>query len=181
VKLTAVPVTFACQRGFGHEKVAKNASEVVPVALISGISSLPFLVGKSGVEVVVVSDSVNGSIGSLGFLPGLLHVPVNVEVTAKVWVAFVFPTPWTAVGVQVTVVGPVKVHTGSPAPLAKCAPCGAFAKSTRASAGTAARAVTSSDSTAMMPIFLIKVFLLYLVGLYCLSLSTYKDVFPLSS
>jgi hypothetical protein len=35
-----------------------------------------------------------------------------------------------------------------------------------ASAGTAAMASAISDSTAMMPNFLIKVFLLYLVGLY---------------
>src|SRR5829696_2762854 len=37
-----------------------------------------------------------------------------------------------------------------------------------ASAGTAARAVAMRDNTAIIPIFLnIKVFLLYLVGLYC--------------
>src|SRR5215213_7259302 len=51
------------------------------------------------------------------------------------------------------------VQLGSPL-CVKCSPC--------ASAGTAAKAVTSSDSTAIMPNFLnIKVFLLYLVGLYC--------------
>src|SRR5215204_2766399 len=55
---------------------------------------------------------------------------------------------------------PVIVQTGSPFRV-KCAP-------SCASAGTAAKAVTSSDSTAIMPNFLnIKVFLLYLVGLYC--------------
>src|SRR5829696_10344392 len=54
---------------------------------------------------------------------------------------------------------PVIVQTGSPFRV-KCAP-------SCASAATAARAVTSSDSTAIMPNFLnIKVFLLYLVGLY---------------
>src|SRR5215204_2095501 len=46
-----------------------------------------------------------------------------------------------------------------PLALMKCSFC--------ANAGTAARASAISDSTAIMPIFLIKVFLLYLVGLYC--------------
>jgi hypothetical protein len=147
----------ASQRGFGHSKVAKNSSEVVAVALVAGMSNLPFLEGVSVCGTDVVSDSVNGSIGLFGFLSpaGLAHVPVNVEVTVKSWVAFVFPTPWTALAVQLTVVGPVKVHTGSAAPLAKCAPCGAFAKFVTASAGTAAKATAISDSTAIMPIFLI--------------------------
>src|SRR5215210_5538547 len=49
-----------------------------------------------------------------------------------------------------------------------------------ARAGTTAMASATSDSTAMMPSFLIELFLLYSVGLYC-SPSTYKDVFTASS
>jgi hypothetical protein len=49
----------------------------------------------------------------------------------------------------------------------KLVPVGVYVPgATAASAGTAAKAVTSSESTAIMPIFLIRVFLLYLVGLY---------------
>src|SRR5215204_6895011 len=161
-KLTSVVATSGVQFGFGHSKVAKNSSALGPVAVCAGTISLPFFVEVTTVEVLVVSDSVNGSTRCP---PGFVHVPVNVEVTAKVTVAFVFPTPAISVPVQLTVV-PVRVQVGSPNPCAKCAPCGALAKFVTASAGTAAKAVTSSDSTAMMPIFLIRVFLLLLLGLY---------------
>jgi len=176
-KVTSLVVTSAVQFGFGHSKVAKKSASLGAVALCAGMISLPFFVEVTTVEVVLVADSVNGS---TRFPPRFVHVPVNVEVTAKVTVAFVLPTPAISVPVQLTVES-VRVQVGSPNPVAKCAPCGALLKSVTASAGTAARAVTSSESTAMMPNFLIKVFLLYLVGLYYLSLSTYKDVFTLSS
>src|SRR5215207_3193242 len=149
----AVPLTVGVQFGFGHSKLAKNSSELTAVAVCAGTIRLPFLVEVTTDVVVVVSCSVNGSTRCP---PGFVHVPVNVEVTAKFTVAFVLPTPWISVPVQVTV-SPLRVHTGAASPCAKCAPCGAFSKLTvvTASAGTAARAVTSSDSTAMMPIFLI--------------------------
>src|SRR5215212_11751948 len=165
-KLMAVPLTVGVQFGFGHSKLAKNSAELTPVAVCPGTISWPFLVEVTTDVVVVVSCSVNGSTRCP---PGFVHVPVNVEVTAKFTVAFVLPTPWISVSVQ-EAVSPLRVHTGAASPCAKCAPDGAFAKLTvvTASAGTAAKAVTSSDSTAMMPNFLnIKVFLLYLVGLYC--------------
>src|SRR5215208_1703773 len=161
----AVPVTSGVQFGFGHSKVSKNSCELVAVAVCAGTTSLPFFVEVMTDVVVLVSVSVNGSTRCP---PGFVHVPVNVEVTAKFTVASVLPTPSIAVPVQETV-SPLRVHTGAASPRAKCAPCGALSKLTvvTASAGTAAKAVTSSDSTAIMPIFLIKVFLLYLVGLYC--------------
>src|SRR5215213_8320848 len=159
-KLMAVPLTVGVQFGFGHSKLAKNSSELTAVAVCAGTISLPFLVEVTTDEVVVVSCSVNGSTRCP---PGFVHVPVNVEVTAKFTVAFVLPTPWILVPVQETV-SPLRVHTGAASPCAKCAPDGALAKLTvvTASAGTAAKAVTSSDSTAIMPNFLIKVFLLFL-------------------
>jgi|SRR5215207_5709399 len=88
-KLMAVPVTSGVQFGFGHPKVAKNSAELTAVA------------------VVAVSDSVNGSTRCP---PGLVQVPVNVDVTDRFTVAFVFPTPSIAVPVQVTV-RPLSVHT----------------------------------------------------------------------
>src|SRR5215217_6323234 len=109
-KLRTVLVTNGVQFGFGHSKFAKNSSELVPVASCAGTINLPFFVEVSCVEVVVVSDSVNGSTRCP---PGFVHVPVNVEVTAKFTVAFVFPTPAISVPVQVTV-SPLTVHTGSP-------------------------------------------------------------------
>ena len=108
-KLMTVLVTSGVQFGFGHEKVAKNSSELVPVADCAGTISLPFFVEVSSDVVVVVSDSVNGSTRCP---PGFVHVPVNVEVTAKFTVAFVFPTPAISVPVQVTVV-PVRVQVGA--------------------------------------------------------------------
>ena len=113
-KLTSVVATSGVQFGFGHSKVAKNSSALGPVAVCAGTISLPFFVEVTTVEVLVVSDSVNGSTRCP---PGFVHVPVNVEVTAKVTVAFVFPTPTISVPVQVTVV-PVRVQTGSPNPVA---------------------------------------------------------------
>src|SRR5215207_6311277 len=95
-----VPVTVASQFGFGQENSAKNSSELTPVALCAGTTSLPFFVEVITDVVVVVSCSVNGSTRCP---PGFVHVPVNVEVTAKVTVAFVLPTPWISVPVQVTV------------------------------------------------------------------------------
>src|SRR5215207_5282126 len=163
-KLTSVVATSGVQFGFGQSKVSSNCSEVVPIAVCAGTISLPFFVEVITDVVSVVSDSVNGSTRCP---PGFVHVPVNVEVTAKFTVAFVFPTPSSAVPVQVTV-SPLRVHTGAASPCAKCAPCGALSRLTvvTASAGTAAKAVTSSESTAIMPIFLISVFLLLLIGFY---------------
>src|SRR5215207_10301774 len=109
-KLRTLLVTSGSQSGFGHVKFAKNSSVLVPVAVCAGTISLPFFVEVSVVEVVVVSDSVNGSTRCP---PGFVHVPVNVEVTANTTVAFVFPTPAISVPVQLTV-SPVTVHTGSP-------------------------------------------------------------------
>jgi hypothetical protein len=113
-KLMAVPVTSGVQFGFGHSKLAKNSSELTAVAVCAGTTSLPFLVDVMTDVVVVVSDSVNGSTRCP---PGFVHVPVNVEVTDRFTVAFVFPTPSIAVPVQDTV-SPERVHTGSPAPRA---------------------------------------------------------------
>jgi hypothetical protein len=113
-KLMAVPVTFGVQFGFGHSKLASNSSELVPVVVCAGTISLPFLVEVSSDEVVLVSVSVNGSTRCP---PGFVHVPVNVEVTAKFTVAFVLPTPWISVPVQETV-SPSTVQTGSTAPRA---------------------------------------------------------------
>src|SRR5215218_7549422 len=104
-----VPVTLGVQFGFGHSKLAKKSAELVPVALCAGTISWPFLVEVTTDVVVVVSCSVNGSTRCP---PGFVHVPVNVEVTAKFTVAFVLPTPWISVPVQVTV-SPSRVHTGA--------------------------------------------------------------------
>jgi hypothetical protein len=112
-KLMEVPLMVAVQFGFGHSKVAKNSSELVPVADCSGTISCPFLVEVMTDVVVVVSDSVNGSTRCP---PRFVHVPVNVEVTAKFTVAFVFPTPPIVVPVQVTV-SPLRVQTGSADPV----------------------------------------------------------------
>src|SRR5215216_4938677 len=126
----AVPVTAGVQLGFGHSKLAKNCSELTPVAVCAGTISWPFLVDVTTVDVVVVSCSVNGSTRCP---PRFVHVPVNVEVTAKFTVAFVLPTPPIVVPVQLTVES-VRVQVGSPNPVAKCAPCGALLKSVTASA-----------------------------------------------
>src|SRR5215208_7454564 len=109
-----VPVTVASQFSFGHVKSAKNASELTPVAVCSGTISWPFLVDVTTDVVVVVSCSVNGSTRCP---PGFVHVPVNVEVTAKFTVAFVFPTPSISVPVQVTV-SPLRVQVGAADPCA---------------------------------------------------------------
>src|SRR5215212_10324252 len=123
-KLMAVPLTVGVQFGFGHSKLAKNSSELTAVALCAGTISCPFLVEVTTDVVVVVSDSVNGSTRCP---PGFVHVPVNVEVTAKFTVAFVFPTPAISVPVHVTV-SPERVQTGAACPVAKWAPWGALAK-----------------------------------------------------
>src|SRR5215204_6893033 len=109
-----VPVTSGVQFRFGHSKLAKNSAELVPVALCAGTINWPFLVEVTTDVVVVVSDSVNGSTRCP---PGFVHVPVNVEVTAKFTVAFVLPTPPIVVPVQDTV-SPVRVQTGSADPCA---------------------------------------------------------------
>src|SRR5215213_447756 len=134
----AVPVTAGVQFGFGHSKFAKNSSELTAVAVCAGTISWPFLVDVMTDVVVVVSCLVNGSTRCP---PGFVHVPVNVEVTAKFTVAFVLPTPPIVVPVQVTV-SPLRVQVGAAAPFAKCAPDGALSKLTvvTASAGTAAKA-----------------------------------------
>ena len=69
-KLMALPVTSAVQFGFGHVKLAKNSSELTPVAVCAGTTSLPFFVEVMTVVVSVVSDSVNGST-TLLLTPGL--------------------------------------------------------------------------------------------------------------
>jgi len=110
----AVPVTAGVQFGFGHLKLAKNSAELTAVAVCAGTISWPFLVDVTTDVVVVVSCLVNGSTRCP---PGFVHVPVNVEVTAKFTVAFVFPTPPIVVPVQDTV-SPVRVQTGSADPCA---------------------------------------------------------------
>jgi hypothetical protein len=146
---------------------------------------LPDLVRKVVVPVAVVVVVCSPE-GSWSFDPLLMQPVVTSAWEARVAVAVV-PAPATSpLAVKVAELASlVAVMVGVPT---KCRPpvllVDVAAKGPRvtACAATAARAVTSSDSTAMMPNFLnIKVFLLYLVGLYCLSLSTYKDVFTLSS
>jgi hypothetical protein len=109
-----VPVTVAVQPGFGHVKLAKNSAELTPVAVCAGTISWPFLVEVTTLDVVVVSCSVNGVTRCP---PGFVQVPVNVDVTDSVTVAFVFPTPPIVVPVQETV-SPVRVQTGSAEPVA---------------------------------------------------------------
>jgi hypothetical protein len=81
-------------------------------------------------------------------------VPVKVDVTARVTVAFVFPTPAICVPVQVTV-SPLRVQTGWPKPCAKWAPWGALLKLTTACAvevvkKNASRADVSTKSSRFM-------------------------------
>ena len=79
-----------------------------------------------------------------------------VEVTSSSTTALVWPTPSMAVLVQVTVV-PDMVQTGTSAPLAKCAPWGAFPKSTVVAAWTTT--VNSRASPRIMPKrFMVKLF-----------------------
>src|SRR5215203_4788905 len=80
----------------------------------------------------------------------------------------VLPAPQTSpVAVKNAEVSVLVGETSSVVPSQTCRPpVDVTDVGATASAGTAARAVTISASTAMMPIFLIKVFLLYLVGLY---------------
>src|SRR5215207_5029538 len=102
-KLSTLLVTSGVQFGFGQVNVAKNSSVLVPVVLCSGTSSLPFLVDVMTDEVDSVMDSENGSTTML-LVPGLWQTPLIVDVTDRVTVASVLPTPSIAVAVQVTVV-----------------------------------------------------------------------------
>src|SRR5829696_1468453 len=122
------PVTSAVQFALGHVKLASKSSRLGTVAVSAPTSSLPFLEGVSGTEVEAVSDSLNGSTSFL-FTPGLWHTPLNVAVTARLSIALVFPTPWIAVEVQMTV-PPLRVQIGALSPFAKCAPDGAAEKLT---------------------------------------------------
>jgi len=115
-KLVTLLVTSGVQRGFGHVNVAKNSSVLVPVVLCAGTSSLPFLVDVMSDDVDSVMDLENGST-TLRLTPGLWQTPLIVDVTDRVTVAFVFPTPSIAVAVQVTV-DPEIVQTGSADPRA---------------------------------------------------------------
>src|SRR5215207_2837723 len=108
-KLMAVPLTVGVQFGFGHSKLAKNSSELTAVAVCAGTINLPFFVEVMTDVVVVVSCSVNGSTRCP---PGFVHVPVNVEVTAKFTVAFVLPTPPIPPPIQKTE-SPQRYNTGA--------------------------------------------------------------------
>jgi hypothetical protein len=96
-------------------------------------------------------------------VPPVLPAPATSPVADKVDV--LFKRVAVAVGVPTKCRPPVLVMSVAE-PEAVVAP----------SAGTAARATAISASTPQMAIFLIKVFLLYLVGLYG-TLGTYKDAF----
>jgi hypothetical protein len=134
---------------------------------------LPFLVvGKFACPLVVPVDLTSPD-GSL-FPGGVTQPLVIVTVEVRVAVPPVLPAPATSpdadkVDVLVVVLR-VAVAVGVPT---KCKPPSRVVDEAgveavvAANAGTAARASAISDSTAIMPIFLIKVFLLYLVGLYC--------------
>jgi hypothetical protein len=133
---------------------------------------LPCLVvGNCTVPLVVCVDLTSPD-GSL-FPGGVTQPLVTVAVAERLAVPPVLPAPATSpvadkVDVLV-VVSRVAVAVGVPT---KCRPpvlviVVAVAEAVvAANAGTAARASAISDSTAIMPNFLIKVFLLYLVGLY---------------
>jgi hypothetical protein len=54
-KLRTLLVTSGVQFGFGHVKVARKSSVLVPVVVCAGTTSLPFFVEVSSDEVVVVT------------------------------------------------------------------------------------------------------------------------------
>jgi hypothetical protein len=137
---------------------------------------LPCLVvGKFTVPLVVDVDLTSPD-GSL-FPGGVTQPLVTVAVAERLAVPPVLPAPATSpLAVNVDVLFKrVAVTVGEPT---KCRPpvrvvdVAEAEAVVAANAGTAARASAISDSTAIMPSFLIKVFLLYLVGLYYHSLST---------
>jgi hypothetical protein len=149
--------------------------QVNPAVVIGVVETvkdpLPFLVvGKLTVPLVVVVDLTSPD-GSL-FSGGVKQPRVTVAVAERLAVPPVLPAPATSpVAVKVDwLFKRVAVTVGA---VVKCRPpvrvvfVAVAVAVVAASAGTAARAITSSDSTAIMPIFLIMVFLLYLVGLYC--------------
>ena len=138
---------------------------------------LPCLVVGNCTCPLVVDVDLTSPRGSLLWL-GVTQPLVIVTVEERVALPPVLPAPATSpdadkVDVLVAVLR-VAVAVGVPT---KCRPpvrlvdVALAVAVVAANAGTAARASAISDSTAIMPIFLIKVFLLYLVGFYR-SLST---------
>src|SRR5215208_1682051 len=150
----ATSVISASQLLFGQPPCLPVGSAGAPVVTLN--VTLPFLIEPAGMLCVPVRVTDPGFCPGASLPPGLVQVTVGVPVAVRVTVRSSFPSPASA-PVEDSV-RPLSVKVGSP-PL----------KWTFAALATAAvTATSSSDSTAIMPIFLnIEVFLLYLVGIYC--------------
>src|ERR671911_337358 len=151
----ATSVISASQRLFGQPPSLPVGSAGAPVTTLN--VTLPFLISLAGMLCVPVRVTDPGFCPGASLPPGLVQVVVGVPAAVRVTVMFSLPRPESAP--EEDNVRPLSVKVGSALP---------GLKFTAALATAAVIATSSSDTTAIMPNFLnIKVFLLYLVGIYC--------------
>src|SRR5215217_4403170 len=176
VKVTLPTMTSVCC-ALGHWK---SKSSIVIGSVLTSTVPRPARVLNVASPVVPVAAS-SSPMGSPP--PRVTQPTVATAVADRVAVA-VGPAPQTSPVAVKNAPSVLSAVTSSAEPSQTCRPpVDSTVVGATASAGTAARALTMRDNIASIPNFLniSRSFSFSLVGLYYLSLSTYKDVFTLSS